>query len=80
MPSLADTFRVLAALPADDDHEDWVEVQWAAQARAHRVAAARPLREKIAALLGMQRQLLPVISRRRTLRPWERPWEIEPGT
>jgi len=55
-----------------------VEAQWKAQARAHRVAAARPLEEKIATLLAMQRRLLPVLRRRRALREWERPWEIEP--
>ena len=56
----------------------FVQAQWDAQARAHRVAATRPLREKIAALLAMQRRLLPVLRRRRALREWERPWEIEP--
>jgi hypothetical protein len=52
--------------------------QWAAQAGAHRIAAQRPLKEKIATLLAMQRQLLPVIAARRPLREWERPWEIDP--
>jgi hypothetical protein len=55
-----------------------LDAQWKAQERAHRVAAARPLKEKIATLLVMQRQLLPVIRSRRVLREWERPWEIEP--
>ncbi len=55
-----------------------VEAQWAAQARAHRMAAARPLGEKIATLLTMQRRLLPVLRARRALKDWERPWEIEP--
>jgi hypothetical protein len=55
-----------------------VEAQWEAQARAHRVAAARPLEERIATLLTMQRWLLPVLSSRRALLGWERPWEIEP--
>ena len=55
-----------------------IETQWEAQARAHRVAAARPLKEKIATLLAMQRRLLPVLRSRRVLREWERPWEIEP--
>lgn len=56
----------------------FVQAQWDAQARAHRIAAARPLKEKIATLLAMQRQLLPVLRQRRALREWERPWEIEP--
>lgn len=55
-----------------------LEAQWEAQARAHRVAAARSIEEKIATLLTMQRRLLPVLRSRRALREWERPWEIEP--
>jgi hypothetical protein len=58
--------------------EKQLEAQWAGQARAHRIAAQRPLKEKIATLLAMQRQLLPVIASRRPLRKWERPWEIDP--
>jgi len=38
-----------------------VEAQWEAQARAHCVAAARPLKENITTLLAMQRRLLPVL-------------------
>ena len=55
-----------------------LQAQWEAQARAHRIAAARSLREKIATLLEMQRRLLPILRERRPLRWWERPWEIEP--
>ena len=55
----------------------FLEAQWQAQARAHRAAGARHLVEKIATLLVMQRQLLPVIAARRPLREWEQPWKIE---
>ena len=44
----------------------------------HRVQAARPLREKVRILLELQRQELPLLARRRRLRPWERPWDITP--
>ena len=44
----------------------------------HRAQAALPLRRKVEILLELQRQDLPLIARHRPLRPWERPWEIEP--
>jgi hypothetical protein len=44
----------------------------------HRAQAALPVRRKVEILLALQRQDLPLIARRRPLRPWERPWEIEP--
>jgi len=65
-------------VPGRDDRDVMVQAQWDVQARAHRLAAARSLREKIATLLKMQQLLLPVVSRRRPLRPWEQPWAIEP--
>jgi hypothetical protein len=37
-----------------------------------------PLREKVRQVLELQRFVYPLLSRRRTLEPWERPWEIEP--
>ena len=44
----------------------------------HRAQAAAPLRQKVRVLPELQRQDLPLIARRRPLRPWERPWEVEP--
>ena len=44
----------------------------------HREQATRPLREKVRMLLELQRQDLPLLARRRPLRPWERPWPIVP--
>jgi len=44
----------------------------------HRAQAALPLRRKVEILLALQRQDLPLIARRRPLRSWERPWEIDP--
>ena len=44
--------------------------------RARRVAL--PLREKVRQLLELQRLHFPLLEKRRSLRPWERPWDIEP--
>jgi hypothetical protein len=46
--------------------------------RWHRDQAALPLKEKVRILLEMQRQELSLIERQRPLKPWERPWPIEP--
>jgi hypothetical protein len=37
-----------------------------------------PLPEKVRLVMELQRIMLPLIARQRPLRPWERPWEIEP--
>ena len=44
----------------------------------HRAQAKAPLQEKVRILLELQRQDLPLIARRRPLRPWERPWDVTP--
>jgi hypothetical protein len=44
--------------------------------RARRVAL--PPREKVRQLLELQRLQLPLLRRQRPLRPWERPWDVEP--
>jgi hypothetical protein len=44
----------------------------------HQEQARLPLREKVRILIELQRQELPLLARRRPLRPWERPWEITP--
>ena len=43
-----------------------------------RQQAQLPLQEKIRVLLELQRKLYPLLRQQRTMRPWERPWEIEP--
>ncbi|MBI3047281.1 MAG: hypothetical protein HYY76_03125 [Acidobacteria bacterium] len=48
------------------------------KARWHREQAALPIREKVRILLELQRQELPLVQRQRPLRPWERPWPIDP--
>jgi hypothetical protein len=37
-----------------------------------------PLPEKIRQVIELQRLQYPLLARQRTLRSWERPWEIEP--
>ena len=44
--------------------------------RARRVAL--PLPSKVAQLLELQRIQYPLMKRQRSLRPWERPWDVEP--
>ena len=44
----------------------------------HREQAKLPLKEKFRILIALQRQDLPLIARRRPLRPWERPWDVTP--
>lgn len=46
--------------------------------RWHRAQASLPIREKVRILLALQRQDLPLIQRRRALKPWEKPWPIDP--
>lgn len=44
----------------------------------HRTEAARSPVEKIALLLELQREILPILRARRALAPHERPWTIRP--
>lgn len=46
--------------------------------RWHQEQSKAPLQEKVRILLELQRQDLPLIARRRPLRPWERPWDVTP--
>lgn len=51
---------------------------FAAKEEWHRRQAALPPVEKVRILLRLQREDLPLIRRQRELKPWEKPWEIEP--
>lgn len=44
----------------------------------HRAQASLPIREKVRILLELQRQDLPLLAKQRPLRPWEKPWSVEP--
>jgi hypothetical protein len=48
------------------------------KAALHQRHASLPLPEKVRLVMELQRIVLPLIERQRTLRSWERPWEIEP--
>jgi len=65
--------------PTTSEQEDALRRRSLANKAAwHREQASLPLSRKVAILLALQRQDHPLIARRRPLRPWERPWEIEP--
>lgn len=51
---------------------------WAGKAALHRRHANLPLPEKVRLVMELQRIALPLIARRRALRSWERPWQVEP--
>jgi hypothetical protein len=48
------------------------------KAQWHHEQASLQLKEKVRILLELQRIDLPLLARRRPLKPWERPWEVEP--
>ena len=37
-----------------------------------------PLRDKVAAVIELQRALHPLLARQRALRSWEQPWNVTP--
>jgi len=62
-----------------DRERDWNPTgAFEAKARWHREQARLPLKEKVRILLALQRQDLPLLARHRKLKPWERPWPIDP--
>lgn len=70
-------FRPSSPLTSDRAAED-AATRLARKRAWHRAQAAAPLREKVRVLLELQRQDLPLLARRRALRPWERPWDVTP--
>ena len=63
-----------------DEHSESAAVQrpFEAKRRWHREQMTLPIKEKVRILLELQRHDLPLIARKRPLKPWERPWPIEP--
>ncbi len=60
---------------------EWIRTKpsiYEAKKAWHQQQAQLPLKEKFRILLELQRQDLPLIVRHRPLKPWERPWEIDP--
>lgn len=52
--------------------------QYAKKLDWHRTQAQLPIKEKVRILLRMQKDDLPLLARRRPLKWYERPWDIEP--
>lgn len=50
----------------------------AGKAALRKERIALPLPEKVRQVLELQRALHPLLARQRALRPWERPWDVEP--
>ena len=63
--------------PSRPDPEEIANI-FEAKKEWHRSQAALPPVEKVRILLRLQRDDLPLIRRHRGLKPWERPWDIEP--
>ncbi|BDI33984.1 hypothetical protein CCAX7_60350 [Capsulimonas corticalis] len=51
---------------------------FAAKKEWHKKQARKPLKEKVADLLAMQRNYYPLLKKNGKLKPWEQPWDIEP--
>ena len=58
--------------------EELMEALFEAKRRWHDEQARLPIREKFRILLEMQRMYLPLIAAQRELKPWEKPWDVEP--
>jgi hypothetical protein len=58
--------------------DDVLQQLWKGKAALHQRHSSLPLPEKVRLVMALQRIVAPVIARRRPLRSWERPWEIEP--
>jgi hypothetical protein len=50
----------------------------AGKAALRRERERMSLPEKVRQVIELQKVVHPLLARRRTLEPWERPWEIEP--
>lgn len=48
------------------------------KAELHAQRTRMSLKEKVAMVLELQRIHLPLLERQRPLKPWERPWDVEP--
>jgi hypothetical protein len=57
---------------------DLLDRLWKGKAALHQRHAHLPLPEKVRLVIELQRIVLPLLTRQRALRSWERPWDIEP--
>ena len=70
--------RTGSRAPDGDRAEASRKRAFAAKRDRHRARAALSPVEKIAELLRLQKEILPILRSRRPLAPHERPWEIRP--
>ena len=61
-----------------ENSEEYNARQYAKKREWHRAQAQLPIKEKMRILLELQKQDLPLIARRRALKWYEKPWDIEP--
>jgi hypothetical protein len=64
--------------PGADRARELRERAFAEKDAWHRAEAAKSPVEKVAILLQLQREVLPILRARRPLAPHERPWPIRP--
>lgn len=64
--------------PEESRRERSPERRFEDKADWHRQQARLSPEEKVAILLRLQVEVLPILRARRRLEPWERPWEIRP--
>ncbi len=58
--------------------EEYNARQYLKKREWHRAQAQLPIKEKMRLMLEMQKRVLPMIARRRPLKWYEKPWDIEP--
>lgn len=68
----------VAAIERSLPSTELVEKLWAGKAALREKRRALPLPEKVRQMLDLQRIHFVMVSRRRPMRPWERPWDVEP--
>jgi hypothetical protein len=59
-------------LQSDTEHIFEAKREW------HKKQARKPVKDKVRDLLQMQRDYYPILKARGKLRPWEKPWDMEP--
>ena len=63
---------------AFENIEEYNARQYDKKSQWHRAQANLPIKEKMRLMLEMQKSTLPLIARRRPLKWYEKPWNIEP--
>lgn len=61
-----------------ENRDEYNALQYAKKREWHRAQAQLPIKEKVRILLRLQKEDLPLLARRRPLKWYEKPWDIEP--